>query len=199
MKSTLAAALLLGLGLPAVARAQDTVTEPGSGVSFPVHRDDMTLLGTGLRVKSIAFVKAKVYAIGLYVADSALTGALAAHKGKPSEALYKELVWGDFPKQVVLRFTRGLGQGRIQSAMREALEGADPKFTNLFVSYFPEVQEGHECVLRWGPGGSLETTYNGLNKGAINDKNFAAAVFGIWLREKPIQNDIKPALVARFK
>lgn len=196
----IAAALLLGLSLPAVAAAQETVTEPASGVSFPVHRDDMTLLGVGLRVKSIAFIKVKVYAIGLYVADSALAGALAAHRGQPpSEALYKELIWGDYPKEVVLKFTRGLGQGRIQSAMREALEGADAKLTNLFVSYFPEVKEGEECVLRWGSGGVLVTTYGGLSKGDINDKNFTAAVFGIWLREKPIQDDIKADLVSRLK
>lgn len=196
----IAATLLLGLALPAIAFAQDTVTEPTSGVSFPVHRDDMTLLGVGLRVKSIAFVKVKVYAVGLYVADSAVAGALAAHKGKPaSEALYKDLIWGDYPKQMVLKFTRGLGQGRIQSAMREALEGADAKFTNLFVSYFPEVKEGEECVLRWEPGGVLDTRYGGVSKGPINDKNFAASVFGIWLREKPIQDDIKAALVTRLK
>ena len=31
----------------------------------------------------------------------------------------------------------------------------------------------------------------------IADKNFAAAVFGIWLGEKPIQEDIKRDLVTR--
>lgn len=190
------ATLLLGLSLPAVASAQDAVTEPKTGVSFPVQRDDMTLLGVGLRVKSVAFVKVKVYAVGLYAAES----GVAAHKGKPaSDALYNDLVWGDFPKQVVLKFTRSLGQDRIQGAMREALEGADAKFTNLFVSYFPEVKEGEECVLRWSKGGTLETIYNGVNKGPINDKNFAASVFSIWLGKKPIQDDIKRDIVARLK
>ncbi len=195
---TLAAALLLALAVPAV--AQDAYTEPRSGVQFAAQRDDMTLLGAGLRIKQIAFVKAKVYAIGLYVAPAALQGALAAHKGKPaSEALYQDLIWGDFPKQLVLHFTRDVGQGRIQSAMREGLQGADPKFTELFVSYFPEVREGQECILRWAPGGVLETSFAGLNKGAIKDKNFAAAVFGVWLRAKPVQDDIKADLIARFK
>ncbi len=195
---TIAASLLFALALPAL--AQDSFTEPRSGVAFPVQRDDMTLLGAGLRVKSIAFVKVKVYALGLYVADSAVNGALVAHKGKPpSEALYQALIWGDFPKQMVLRFTRSLGKDRIQSAMREALEGADPKLVELFVSYFPEVSEGQECVLRWQEGGVLQTSFGGLSKGDIRDKNFAAAVFGIWLRAKPIQDDVKADLVARFK
>ncbi len=194
---TLAVAVLLGLGLPAL--AQDTVSEPRTGASFATRRDDMSLLGVGLRVRSLGFIKAKVYAIGLYVSDAALGGALASHKGKPSPALYKELVWGDVPKQVVLRFTRDVGQGRIQSAMREALAGADGKLVELFVGYFPEIKEGQECVLRWAPGGVLETSIGGLNKGPIKDKSFAAAVFGIWLGEKPIQDDIKQDLIARFK
>jgi hypothetical protein len=194
----LAAALLLALAAPAL--AQDAYTEPRSGVQFPVKRDGMTLLGAGLRIKQIAFVKAKVYAIGLYAADSAWNGALAKYKGQPpSDALYQDLIWGDFPKQLVLRFTRDVGQGRIQSAMREGLQGADPKFTELFVSYFPEVREGQECVLRWAPGGTLETSFAGLNKGPINDKTFAAAVFGVWLRAKPVQDDIKAGLVVRLK
>jgi hypothetical protein len=37
----------------------------------------------------------------------------------------------------------------------------------------------------------------GQAKPAIADKDFAAAVFGIWLRPNPIQDDIKAGLVSR--
>lgn len=199
MRFTAAAtAALLGLCLAAPAHTEQ-VKEPGSGVVFDTKSGDMSLLGVGLRIKKIAFISAKVYAIGFYVSDSALAGPLAAHKGKPaSEALYQDLIWGDFPKKVVLKFTRDVGQGRIQEAMREALAGADKAKTDLFVSYFPEVKEGQECVLAWGPGGTLEVTMAGLGKPPIADKNFAAAVFGIWMRQQPLQEDIKKALVSRF-
>ena len=73
------AALLLTLALAAPALAQD-VAEPKSGVKFAVKSGDMSLLGVGLRTKTM--LKVKVYAVGLYVADSALAGPLAAHKGK---------------------------------------------------------------------------------------------------------------------
>src|SRR6185295_5321409 len=87
-----AAAVMLGLALPAAA---DDVVEPRSGVSFPATRDDMALIGVGLRVKSIAFVKVKVYAIGLYVSEAARSGSLAQHRGKGrTPALYQDLVWG---------------------------------------------------------------------------------------------------------
>jgi hypothetical protein len=191
---TLASSLLaLSLALPAAAQE---VTEPGSGVKFAVKNGDMSLMGVGLRIKKIAFVGVKVYAVGLYVADSALTGPLAAHKSKfDTPAFYKALVEGDFPKQIVLKFTRDLGKDRIQSAMREALEGADTPKTEVFVSYFPEVKTGQECLINWAPGGELKVTMAGEAKGSI--PGFAAAVFGIWLRDKPIQDDIKKGLVSR--
>jgi hypothetical protein len=194
---SLSLAALVSLLPVAPARAQD-VTEPRSGVKFATKSGDMSLLGVGLRVRKIAFVSAKVYAIGLYVADSALAGPLAVHKGNAgSPAFYKDLVIGDFPKQAVLKFTRNVGQSRIQEAMREALTGADATLREKFVSYFPEVNTGQECILRWAPGGTLEVTMAGQARPPIADKAFATAVFAIWLGEKPIQEDIKKELVSR--
>ncbi|HVQ30327.1 MAG TPA: chalcone isomerase family protein [Vicinamibacteria bacterium] len=178
-------------------RGQD-VTEPGSGVKFAAHPGEMSLLGVGLRTKT--FLKVKVYAIGLYVADSALAGPLAAHKAQPtSPAFYQALVEGDFPKEVRLRFVRDLSAGQIQEAMREALAQADKARVDQFVAYFPAIKSGDECVLRWAGGGPLETVMAGQAKGPIADKAFAQALFGVWLGPKPIQDDIKAALVARVK
>lgn len=177
--------------------AQDFV-EPGSGVAFPLKRDAATLLGAGLRVKKIAFVKAKVYAVALYVGDDALAGPLAVHRGKTQDpAFFKDLVWGDFPKELVLHFVRDVGQGRIQDAMRESLEGASKGPLDTFVSYFPEVKTGQECVLRWGSGGVLEVTMAGAAKPPIPDKTFAAAVFSLYVGEHPLQDDIKMGVTAR--
>ena len=187
------AALLLTAAIAAPALAQD-VTEPRTGLKFAAKSSEMSLLGMGVRTKWMF----KVYAIGLYVSDSALSGSLAVHKGKTtSPEFYKDLIWLDSPKQVVLKFTRDLGQSKIQEAMREALVGADKAKTDQFVSYFPEVKEGQECVLSWAQGGTLEVLMAGQAKPAIADKDFAAAVFGIWLRPNPIQDDIKAGLVSR--
>lgn len=176
------------------ARAQE-VAEPKSGVKFAAKEGDMSLLGVGLRVKKILFTF-KAYAVGFYVADSALAGSLTAYKGKTTTPeFYKELIEGDFPKLMVLKFVRNLGKDRIQDAMREALEGADKAKTDTFVSFFPEVKDGQQCLIRWAPGGTLEVTLAGAQKPPI--PGFAATVFGIWLRENPIQDDIKAGLVSR--
>jgi Chalcone isomerase-like len=192
---TLAVSLLaVSLAVPALSQE---VTEAKSGTKFAAKVDDMSLLGAGLRVKKILFTF-KAYAIGFYVADSALSGPLAAYKGKTdSPAFYKELIEGDFKKQMTLKFLRNLGKGRIQDAMREALEGADKAKTDTFVSYFPEVKDGEDCVLSWAPGGDLDVTIAGKPMAPI--PGFASTVFGIWLREKPIQDDIKVDLVSRAK
>ena len=180
--------------LPASAStARAEVTEPRTGVRFPEKIGETTLLGVGLRTKS--FLKVKVYAVGLYVADSALAGPL---KDKAAPALYRELVWGDFPKEIHLRLVRDVSASQMQEAIREALEKADKARTDQFVSYFSDIKTGEEYVLRWAAGGTLETIAKGAPKPPIADKNFAAAVFGIWLGDEPVQDDIKRDLVTRI-
>ena len=92
---------------------------------------------------------------------------------------------------------RNLSQSRIQEAMREALAGAEPKVLDQFISYFPELKEGQECVLRWAPGGTLETVMAGQAKPPIADRAFAEQLFGLYVGPTPIQEDIKAGVVAR--
>lgn len=195
MTKAAAVALLAGAALAPSLPAQD-VAEPKSGARFPARVEDKSLLGVGLRTRT--FLKVQVYALGLYVADSALSGPLAAYKGRTgSPGFYKELVQADFPKRVTMRFLRDLGAGQIQEAMRDALRGADKAKVDAFVGYFPAIRSGEECVLEWGPGGVLETVMAGAAKPPIADRAFASAVFAIWLGEKPVQEDLKRAIVSR--
>jgi hypothetical protein len=132
------------------------------------------------------------------VSDAAVAGPLAAFKGKTtSPEFYQALQTGDFKKEVVLKFMRNLSQERIQGAMRESLAGAEPKLLDQFVGYFPELKEGQECVLRWAPGGTLETVMAGQAKPPIADRAFAERLFGLYVGPKPIQDDIKAGAVAR--
>lgn len=189
--ATLAAALAAGLALVPATRAD--VAEPKTGVKFPDKIGEASLAGVGLRTKTI--LKVKVYAIGLYLADSALAGSL---KGKTGAAMYREIVWGDFPKEVHLRLVRDVSASQMQESIREALTKADKARTDAFVAYFGDIKTGQEYVLRWAPGGTLETDAAGTPKPPIADKDFTAAVFGIWLGDDPIQDDIKRDLVTRI-
>ena len=197
MRNRLAVASALIVIVAAVAAPAQTWTEPKSGTAFDVSRDGMTLLGAGLRVKKVLFTF-KAYAVALYVDDAALAGPLAAYKGRTrSPEFYQELQTGDFRKEVVLKFLRNIGQKTIQDAMRESLTGADPKTLDQFISYFPEVKQGEQCVLRWAPGGTLESVMAGQTKPPIQNRAFAEKLFGLYLGPQPIQQDIKADVVAR--
>jgi Chalcone isomerase-like len=188
-----AATALLSVTLPAAA---SVVTEPKTGVTFAARVGDMSLLGVGLRTKT--FLKFKVYALGLYVADSALSGPLAVHRGRvESSAFYQDLIAGDFEKQFVLKLVRDLSAEQIQGTFRSHLPSADGKLLDQFVSYFDATKAGQDCVLRWVPGGGLETTVGGAAKPPIADKAFADAVFAIWLRDRTAPDPIRRQVVSR--
>ena len=185
------AAILLMLFAVGLGLGQEIV-EPHTGVKFAAKDGDASLLGVGLRTKTM--LKVKVYAIGLYAGDSAIAGPL---KGKAGTAeLYGELVNGDFQKKVVMKFVRDVSAEQIRDGFRESLKGADGK-TEEWIGYFEGIKSGQECVIAWAPGVGLETKVAGTGKPVINDKALAAAVFGIWLGEKPVQEDLKKDLVGR--
>jgi Chalcone isomerase-like len=193
MRNLAAIAAAWSLAMPPPAAL---VREPKTGVPFAATLGGMSLLGVGLRTKT--FLKVKVYAIGLYVADSALSGPLAVHKGQEgTPAFYSDLITGDFEKQFVLKPVRDISAAQIQEGFRTHMRSADQKLLDQFVSYFAATREGEECVLRWVPGGTLETHVAGRAKPAIADRAFSQAVFAIWLGDKAVEDHVRKRLVSR--
>jgi hypothetical protein len=191
---------MIGLALAALglfgAPETHAIVEPSTGLVFPANVEEMSLLGVGVRTKT--FLKLKVYALALYVADSALSGPLADHRGRgPSAALYRELVHGDFEKQLVLKLVRNLSAQQIRGTFRSHMPSADKVLLAQFVSYFSATAAGQDCTLRWVPGSGLHTTLSGESKPPIRDKAFADAVFAIWLRERAAEDPIRKQLVSR--
>ncbi len=189
MTRLIAGLLLLSCVVPTLAQE---IAEPRTGTKFAVKQSDTSLLGVGLRTKTM--LKVKVYVIGLYVEDSAVSGPLKGKAGSPE--LYKLLVSGDFKKMVIMKFIRDVSTSQIRDAFRENLTNAGPN-TDAWLAYFNDIHSGQEIVISWVPGTGLETKVAGIDKPPINDKAFAAAVFSIWLGEKPVQEDIKRDLIAR--
>jgi hypothetical protein len=195
MRAFPAVAALFSLAVPPAA---SVVREPKTGVTFEAKVGDMSLLGVGLRTKT--FLRFKVYALGLYVADSALSGPLTVHRGKVgTSAFYRTLIAGDFEKQFVLKLVRDLSAEQIQGTFRSHMPSADPELLDRFVSYFGATRAGQECILHWVPGGRLEVTVEGVAKAPIADKAFAEAVFAMWLRDRPAEDPIRKQLVSRAR
>jgi hypothetical protein len=193
MRLTFAVTLATMLAAPSLALSAEQVADPSSGVEFDTEIGDLRLLGTGLRTKT--FLKVKVYAIGLYVDPK----PLAVHKDETnSSEIYKALVWGDFRREIHMKFIRSsISAKKIRGAFEDSLGAAAPALREKFLGYFGDVKKGDEYVLRWVPGGTLETIVAGQTKPSIADKTFTAAVFAIWLGDKPVQDDIKRGLVSR--
>jgi hypothetical protein len=189
MRCLLAVLLFFSLIGPVIAQE---ISEPRTGTKFAVKDGDTSLLGVGLRTKTIA--KVKVYGIGLYVGDSALAGPL---KGKAGSAeFYHELVNGDFKKRVVLKFVRDVSTEQLRDGFRDSLKDAGNQ-RERWIDYFSDMHSGQEIIIGWVPGVGLQTKVAGTDKPVINDKAFASAVFAIWLGDKPIEEDVKKDLVAR--
>jgi hypothetical protein len=172
------------------------VREPITGVTFAANVGSMSLLGVAAQRKT--FLRLKVYAIGFYVADSALSGPLTVHRGRAdTSAFYSDLVTGDFEKEVVLNLVRELSAKQIQDSFRDAMLSVDGRLLDQFVSYFAIGNAGQQCVLHWSPGGTLETTVAGVVKPAIRDRAFSQAVLAIWLGDRPQDDRMKKRLVSR--
>jgi hypothetical protein len=190
-------AVILALSAAPLAQAQ-SVAEPRSGVTFEKTRRDQALIGVGLRTRTL--LKVHVYAVGLYVQQDALSSPpFAGERGVlKSPDFYRALVSGDAPRTVQLKFVRDLTLEQVQDAMRSALAKANRTYVDQFVQYFGPVQQGHEATFEWLPGGVLKTTVTGQPWPDIADRAFASAVFGIWLGEHPLQDDLKADLVKLF-
>jgi hypothetical protein len=193
MMSTFAAGFaLIAAASPA---ASPVVVEPKTGLSFPTTSGGLSLLGVGVRTRSI--LKLKVYALGLYVADTALAGPLASHRrGTQAPPFFRELVRGDFEKKLVLTLARDLSADQIRGTFRQHLPQADPVLREQFASYFGASRAGQACVMHW-VGGRLETTVCGVRQAPIESKAFADEVFAIWLGERASGDPLRRQLVSR--
>jgi len=184
-------AVLLLFFLVSSAIAQE-VTEPRSGTKFSTRDGDTSLLGVALRTKTIA--KVKVHAIGLYVADAAISGPLKGKAG--AQDFYRDLVAGDFKKVVIMKFLRDVSTNQIRDAFNDSMKGVGGR-SQEWINYFTDIRSGQECIISWVPGVGLTTKVAGADRPPINDKTLASAVFSIWLGDKPVQEDVKKDLVSR--
>jgi Chalcone isomerase-like len=177
---------LLGLVLPLAAaialagevagvKMADTVTVEGK---------TLKLNGIGLR-KKVVF---KVYVAGLY---------LESPSKDPAAVLSSDQI-----KSMRLSILRSLKGSQITEAIVEGFEknskaqmGALKARLDKFNAMFPDVTEGDQIEMTYVPGKGTVVTAKGTEKGAIEGKDFADALFSVWLGPNPVQEDLKKALL----
>ena len=179
----LASAFLLCLGLSCFAIGGEV-----SGVTLPdtvaFEGKTLKLNGMGLR-KKVVF---KVYVAGLYLETPTKDAAA--------------VVSSDQTRQIQLAILRSLKSAQVNEAIREGFEknskaqmGALADRLKKLETMIPDVAEGDRIVMTWVPGRGTVVSAKGAEKGVIEGKDFADALFSVWLGPNPVQEDLKKALL----
>ena len=173
--SCVSVAAVLFAGEVAGVKMPDTVTVEGK---------TLKLNGMGLR-KKVVF---KVYVAGLYVEMPSKDAAA--------------LVSSDQVKRMQLSVLRSLKAAQVTEAIGEGFEknskaqmGALKDRLAKFGSMISDVVEGDQIVMTYVPGKGTTVSVKGTDKGVVEGKDFADALFSVWLGANPVQEDLKKNLL----
>jgi hypothetical protein len=159
-----------------------------AGVSLPetttVDGKSLKLNGAGLRKKMMF----KVYVAGLYLETPSETAAA--------------VISSDQVKRMQLSVLRSLDHSKITEAISEGFEkNSKAQFPALKArldrlnSMIPNVEKGDQILLTYVPGRGTVVSAKNVEKGVIEGKDFADALFAVWLGANPVQEDLKKALL----
>jgi hypothetical protein len=159
-----------------------------AGVKMPetvtVEGKALHLNGMGLRTKVVF----KVYVAGLYLEVPS----------KDSAAV----IAADEVKSMRLAILRSLKGSQVTEAIEEGFEknskaqlsALKPRLAK-FAAMIPNVEKGDDILLTYAPGKGTVVTVKGVEKGTIEGKDFADALFSVWLGANPVQEDLKKDLL----
>jgi chalcone isomerase-like protein len=161
-----------------------------AGVRLPervqVGEKELVLNGMGLRTRTIFDVK--VYVAGLYLENRSRDAA--------------QVISSEAVKRVELTFLRDLDRSRITDAIAEGFEQnskADmPRLQarlQQLQKLIPDVKKGNELQITYVPGQGTAVSVKGVEKGVIEGKDFADALFSVWLGRDPVDKELKKALL----
>jgi hypothetical protein len=184
---SVALALLLA-ALPASALEISGVKVPES---IQVDGKTLVLNGAGLRTKS--FLKVKVYVAGLYVTQRSTDAAA--------------IVALDAPKVIRMTLMRDVDRSTMMGAFKDGVESNSPtqvvplapKLKQVEDAFPAEFKEGQVLSVTYVPGQGTTVGVEGAKGVTVEGKDFADALFRIWLGPKPTDGgleDLKEALLA---
>jgi len=176
-----AAAFILVAG-PLLAASVDGVKVPDT---VTVGAKTLTLNGAGVRRKMIV----RVYIAALYLENMSKDGAA--------------IIASDETKSMHLKMLRAVEGSKISGAIVEGFENNSgalmaalrPRLEKLS-KMIPDVKEGDEIALTWIPDQGTVVSVRGKDNGTIEGRDFADALFSVWLGANPVQDDLKAALLA---
>ena len=178
------AAVALAIVLPGLALAKDF-----EGVKVPdtaeVNGKTLNLQGMGLRTKLFF----KVYVAALYTETANKDG--------------NAVVNADMVKRVRMSMLRDLKRDDIANAIREGFEknakGQMPQLKerlDKFIAQMPDaVNKGEVLEITYVPGSGTIVTSKSGDAAKIEGKDFADALFSVWLGKSPVDENLKKGML----
>jgi len=146
----------------------------------------LVLKGAGLRKRFFV----QVYAMGLYVADRKADPVTQPGAKRVAIHMLRE-VGAD-------TFTAALVDGMRPNHDEATMKALEPRIARLgaIMAEMKEAKKGMVILLDWVPGSGTQVTIEGKPAGKpIEGEDFYRALLRIWLGEKPVQDDLKKALL----
>ena len=162
-----------------------------AGVSLPdsvqVAGSTLKLNGVGIRKKVII----KVYVGGLY---------LPAPNADPAAILA-----ADEPRQMIMQFVyKEVEAAKVTEAFREGFaNNSAASLSTLqarldaFCALWPSMRAGDRAVMTYVPGNGTTLVINGKELGRSDGKDFADALFAVWLGQKPADSRLNQGLLGQ--
>lgn len=184
MRAILGICMILLVAVPGFAREIAGValaeTIPGEGGAT------LSLNGAGVRSKLFF----KIYIAELYLVnpshDAATILADEDQKMMVMDFLYDEVS----AEKLVSAWNEGFAANLSEEKLA-ALADRIEQFNSMFVT----VKKGDKIVLNYLPGQGTSVTIAGEKKGMVEGKDFADALFAIWLGDKPVTKELKKQLL----
>ena len=160
-----------------------------AGVKLADEDQKLLLNGAGLRKRAFF----QVYAIGLYLPEK--------------KAVAAEAIAAAGPKRVAMHMLRDVNAadfaGALTDGMKEnhseaEMKALEPRIKQLLAAMdlIKEARKGMRITLDWVPSAGTQLTVDGKPTGQpIPGEDFYRALLKIWLGERPVQDDLKKALL----
>lgn len=172
--------ILLTLAIPALARELKGISMPDR---ITVEGKQLVLNGMGLRTK-LSF---KVYVAGLYLETATKNANM--------------ILASDQIRRVEMVMMRDLEKGKIIEAVETGFEkNSKAKMPSLkarldrFNAGLTDLKEGDKLVITYLPDRGLNVQ-SGAKSIAIEGKDFADAMFAVWLGQYPVDEDLKEGML----
>jgi hypothetical protein len=172
------------IAVHAFAAELEGVTSPDT---LTVEGKPLVLNGMGLRRKFIF----NVYVASLYVEHGSKNGA--------------DILKADEVRRVEMKMLRDLDQKSIVEAIKSSFEknaGANlaglQERLNKFVAKIPDVKKGASLVVQYVPGQGTRVE-GGTDAYTAEGKDFADALFSVWIGASPVDDGLKKGMLGGAK